>query len=81
MPEEMSDEELFKNVVEMLKLKGFISAMKVARLYGVSPEKAEEMIRKLDELEYCEVRSDGPVLQAIVKREYRHRERGSRDGR
>ena len=81
VPEEMSDEELFKNVVEMLKLKGFISAMKVARLYGVSPEKAEEMIRKLDELEYCEVRSDGPVLQAIVKREYRHRERGSRDGR
>ena len=81
VPEELSDEELFKNVVEMLKLKGFISAMKVARLYGVSPEKAEEMIRKLDELEYCEVRSDGPVLQAIVKREYRHRERGSRDGR
>lgn len=81
VPEELSDEELFKNVVEMLKLKGFISAMKVARLYGVSPEKAEEIIRKLDELEYCEVRSDGPVLQAIVKREYRHRERGSRDGR
>ena len=65
----------------MLKHKGLIIAMKVARLYGVSPEKAEEMIRKLDELEYCEVRSDGPVLQAIVKREYRHRERGSRDGR
>ena len=81
VPKHMSDEELMNTVIGHLKVHGFISSIKVRKLYGLSPAKAEEIIRKLDELEYCEVRGDGPVLQAIVKREYRDRERGSRDVR